>query len=136
MTWTSTSLTSLLRWIRTTTLHPLCRQVLSRLRTAYPESRTKTDLIADRLIGGFQLQNHQENAPKAGSSTTDNFKLSQKVLCTKELQSQSRAWRGMGERVPLTGRNASDGAVFGTGQQDGDTPFVSPLMDGAVEIGT
>ena len=27
-------------------------RVLSRLRTAYPESRTKTDLMADRLVAG------------------------------------------------------------------------------------
>ena len=31
-------------------------------------------------------------------------------------------------------RKASDGAVSGTGQEDGDTPLCPPLMDGAVEI--
>jgi hypothetical protein len=42
--------------------------------------------------------------------------------------------RGEGWSVSPNTTKASDGAGFGTGQQDGDMPLCPPLMDGAVEI--
>ena len=76
-------------------------RVLSRLRTAYPESRTKTDLIADRLIGGTSC--NQENAPKAGSSTTYCLKRL-KGSRTKNYIANLARGEGM-ERVPFNQRS-------------------------------
>ena len=105
-------------------------RVLSRLRTAYPESRTKTDLIADRLVAG---------SPAAIKKTLQRLEAQQLIVSSVSEGSRSKQYRanlarGEGWSVsPLT-KEASDGAVSGTGQQDGDTPLCPPLMDGAVEI--
>ena len=105
-------------------------RVLSRLRTAYPESRTKTDLIADRLIGG---------SPAAIKKTLQRLEAQQLIISSVLDGSRTKEYkanlaRGEGWNVSPLPRNASDGAGSGTGQQDGDTPLCPPLMDGAVEI--
>ena len=105
-------------------------RVLSRLRTAYPESRTKTDLIADRLIGG---------TPAAIKKTLQRLEAQQLIVSSVLKGSRTKNYianlaRGEGWNVsPLT-KEASDEEAFGTGQQDGDNPLCPPLMDGAVEI--
>ena len=105
-------------------------RVLSRLRTAYPESRTKTDLIADRLVSG---------SPAAIKKTLQRLEAQQLIVSSVSDGSRSKQYkanlaRGEGWNVSPLPKKASDGAAFGTGQQHGDTPSCPPLMDGAVEI--
>ena len=104
--------------------------MLSRLRTAYPETRTKTDLIADRLIGG---------SPAAIKKTLQRLEAQQLIISSVSKGSRTKNYkanlaRGEGWSVSPSKEELSDGAAFGTGQQDGDTPLCPPLMNGAVEI--
>jgi|TARA_R100000455_G_C6273023_1_gene130231 hypothetical protein len=105
-------------------------RVLSRLRTAYPESRTKTDLIADRLIGG---------TPAAIKKTLQRLEAQQLIVSSVSKGSRTKNYianlaRGEGWNVSPSTKESSDEEAFGTGQQYGDNPSCPPLMDGAVEI--
>ena len=104
--------------------------MLSRLRTAYPESRTITDLIADRLVAG---------SPAAIKKTLQRLEAQQLIVSSVTEGSRSKLYkanlaRGEGWSVSPMSKEVSDGAVFGTGQQDGDMTGCPPLLDGAVEI--
>ena len=114
-----------------TPLHPPVQgRVLSRLRTAYPESRTKTDLMADRLVAG---------SPAAIKKTLQRLEAQQLIVSCVQEGSRSKQYkanlaRGEGWNVSPNTRKGSDGAVSDTGQEDRDMPSCPPLMDGAVEI--
>ncbi len=97
-------------------------RVLSRLRTAYPETRTKTDLIADRLIGG---------SPAAIKKTLQRLEAQQLIISSVSKGSRTKNYkanlaRGEGWNVSPLREEASDGAAFGTGQTGWGHAFMSP----------
>jgi hypothetical protein len=105
-------------------------RVLSRLRTAYPESRTKTDLLADPLVAG---------SAAAIKKTLQRLEAQQLIVSYVPKNSRSKQYtanlaRGEGQKVSPIGTDASDGAGSDAGQSLGDINLVPELADGAVEI--
>ena len=105
-------------------------RVLSRLRTAFPESRTKTDLLADPLVAGSAV------AIKKTLQRMEDRKLivSYVLEGSRSKHYQAVLACGEGQRVSPSSSKPSAGAVSKGGQSMGDNPLCPPLMDGAVEI--
>jgi len=105
-------------------------RVLNRLRTAYPKSRSKTDLLTDALIAG---------SPAAIKKSLQRLEAQQLIVSFVPEGSRSKEYkanlaRGEGQNVSPFGTYASAGADFDGGQDEGDKPSCPPLMDGAAEI--
>ena len=105
-------------------------RVLNRLRTAYPGSRSKTDLLADSLIAG---------SAAAIKKSLQRLEAQQLIVSFVPEGSRSKEYkanlaRGEGQKMSPFGTYASAGTAFDGGQDDGDKPLCPPLMDGAVEI--
>jgi RecA-family ATPase len=105
-------------------------RVLNRLRTAYPGSRSKTDLLADSLISG---------SAAAIKKSLQRLEAQQLIVSFVPEGSRSKEYkanlaRGEGQKMSPFGTYASAGADFNGGQDEGDKPLCPPLMDGAVEI--
>jgi RecA-family ATPase len=105
-------------------------RVLNRLRTAYPNSRSKTDLLADSLIAG---------SAAAVKKSLQRLEAQQLIVSFVPEGSRSKEYkanlaRGEGQKMSPFGTYASAGTTFDGGQDDGDKPLCPPLMDGAVEI--
>ena len=105
-------------------------RVLNRLRTAYPGSRSKTDLLTDSLISG---------SAAAIKKSLQRLEAQQLIVSFVPEGSRSKEYkanlaRGEGQKVSPFGTYASAGADFYGGQEQGDKPLCPPLMDGAVEI--
>ena len=105
-------------------------RVLNRLRTAYPGSRSKTDLLADSLIAG---------SAAAVKKSLQRLEAQQLIVSFVPEGSRSKEYkanlaRGEGQKMSPFGTYASAGTTFDGGQDDGDKPLCPPLMDGAVEI--
>jgi len=105
-------------------------RVLSRLRTAFPESRTKTDLLADPLVAGSAV------AIKKTLQRMEDRKLivSYVLEGSRSKHYQAVLACGEGQRLSPSTSKPSAGAVSEGGQSMGDNPLCPPLMDGAVEI--
>ena len=105
-------------------------RVLSRLRTAFPESRTKTDLLADPLVAGSAV------AIKKTLQRMEDRKLivSYVLEGSRSKHYQAVLACGEGQRLSPSTTKPSIGAVSEGGQSMGDNPLCPPLMDGAVEI--
>ena len=105
-------------------------RVLNRLRTAYPGSRSKTDLLADSLIAG---------SAAAVKKSLQRLEAQQLIVSFVPEGSRSKEYkanlaRGEGQKMSPFGTYASTGTTFDGGQDNGDKPLCPPLMDGAVEI--
>ncbi|ANS03358.1 bifunctional DNA primase/polymerase [uncultured Mediterranean phage uvDeep-CGR2-KM19-C184] len=105
-------------------------RVLSRLRTAFPESRTKTDLLADPLVAGSAV------AIKKTLQRMEDRKLivSYVLEGSRSKHYQAVLACGEGQKLSPSTSKPSAGAVSEGGQSMGDNPLCPPLMDGAVEI--
>jgi len=105
-------------------------RVLSRLRTAFPESRTKTDLLADPLVAGSAV------AIKKTLQRMEDRKLivSYVLEGSRSKHYQAVLACGEGQKLSPSTTKPSAGAVSEGGQSMGDNPLCPPLMDGAVEI--
>ena len=113
-----------------TTPSSVLGRVLSRLRIAYPETRTKNDLVCDSLVSGT-----------ASAIKKALQRLEDRNLIVSNVPEGSRSKHylavlacGEGRKAVPFGTDTSGSAAFGTGQEVGDTPLCPPLMDGAVEI--
>jgi len=105
-------------------------RVLSRLRVAHPESRSKNDLILDRLVAG---------SPAAIKKTLQRLESQQLIVShvpegsrTKQYKANlacGEVWKVSPSGAYASADNGSDG-----GQQEGDTLSCPHLMNGAVEI--
>jgi hypothetical protein len=105
-------------------------RVLNRLRTAYPESRSKTDLLADAVIAG---------SAAAIKKSLQRLEAQQLIVSFVPEGSRSKEYKanlacGEVQKVSPFGTYASAGADSDGGQDEGDKPLCPPLMDGAVEI--
>ena len=106
-----------------TPLHRSVRgRVLNRLRVAHPESRTKNDLILDRLLAG---------SPAAIKKTLQRLESQQLIVScvpegsrSKEYKSKPRVRRGV-EGVP-SGTYASVGTVLMGDKTMGTTHLCPP----------
>ena len=105
-------------------------RVLNRLRTAYPESRSKTDLLADAVIAG---------SAAAIKKSLQRLEAQQLIVSFVPDGSRSKEYKanlacGEVQKVSPFGTYASAGADSDGGQDEGDKPLCPPLMNGAVEI--
>jgi len=105
-------------------------RVLNRLRTAYPESRSKTELLADSLIAGSDA---------AIKKSLQRLEAQQLIVSSVPEGSRSKEYKanlacGEVEKLSPFGTYASSQAGFDGGQKEGDSLLCPPLMDGAVEI--
>jgi RecA-family ATPase len=105
-------------------------RVLNRLRTAYPGSRSKTDLLADSLIAG---------SAAAIKKSLQRLEAQQLIVSFVPEGSRSKEYkanlaRGEGQKMSPFGTYASAGTASDGGQDEGDKSLCPPLMDGAVEI--
>ena len=105
-------------------------RVLNRLRTAYPGSRSKTDLLADSLISG---------SAAAIKKSLQRLEAQQLIVSFVPEGSRSKEYkanlaRGEGQKMSPFGTYASAGTASDGGQDEGDKSLCPPLMDGAVEI--
>ena len=105
-------------------------RVLSRLRVAHPESRTKNDLILDRLVAG---------SPAAIKKTLQRLESQQLIVSYVPEGSRTKQYKAnlaCGEvwKVSPSGTYASVDNGSDGGQQDGDTLTCPHLMNGTVEV--
>ena len=105
-------------------------RVLNRLRTAYPESRSKTELLTDSLIAG---------SAAAIKKSLQRLEAQQLIVSSVPEGSRSKEYKanlacGEVEKLSPFGTYASSQAGFDGGQKEGDSLLCPPLMDGAVEI--
>jgi len=105
-------------------------RVLNRLRTAYPESRSKTELLTDSLIAG---------SAAAIKKSLQRLEAQQLIVSSVPEGSRSKEYKanlacGEVEKLSPFGTYASNQAGSNGGQKEGDSLLCPPLMDGAVEI--